>query len=453
MDKLADKLSEETGLSYSGATIGYWEREQAQIDKENRLVLQGFLSIFTKEGVVKTLDEANQFLEAGNFRALSEDEIREVNPNWKQEVPLHAEEQRPDNSPAEIPQGKPRIFTFMSPPLPPQGIVGRKKIISDLLERLVSESAEQRSNALGLLGFGGIGKTSIAISIAHQPAIRRQFPDGVFWAALGPQPQTRYLLEKWGKEVGLELILERSERECSQMLRSTFHDLQALLIVDDIWDIKNGQYFFLAGPGSRLVFTTRETEPANSLTAKENQFRVDFLDDKSSLSLLERLAPEVVHNEKKDAMELCRRLGNLPLAITLAGRLLAVESDVPGKMKRILSELIDHHDARLDLIQHEGRLGLDEDNPVSLQAILGLSVDRLKKVDKERFSMLAVFGGEPLSWELSEAQYIWDCSIEEAEDSLQELIKRGLVEPRNGEYGMHALLADYAEELRILLNL
>jgi hypothetical protein len=90
----------------------------------------------------------------------------------------------------------------------------------------------------------------------------------------------------------------------------------------------------------------------------------------------------------------------------------------------------------------------DEDRPVSIQAILGLSVDRLERTDQERFAMLAVFGGEPLTWEINAAAAVWECSQTEAERTTSQLIQRGLVEPRpSGRYWMHALLSDYAQEL------
>lgn len=452
LEKFADLLHDETGLVYSGATIGNWERGETEIDKENRAVLIGFIKIFLKQGVINSLSQANQFLEAGNFRALTAEEIQKANPSWEYRFQKSG---KTTHSKATTPTSdNKQTYTFMSPAMPPQGVFGRKKITMDIVERLLSQGTSSENNAIGLIGFGGVGKTTLAVSLSHNPAIRDLYPNGVFWAALGPQPQTRYLLERWGKELGLDLILERSERDCSQSLRNAFHDKSALLVIDDVWDVKNAQYFFVAGPGSNILFTTRESEPANLLTLKKNLFRVSLLEEKDALALLARLAPEVLSVDKKAAKELCARLGNLPLAITLAGRLLATESDVPGKMKRIISELIEHHEARLNLLQHEGRLGVDEDNPVSLQAILGMSVARLQKVHRERFAMLSVFGGEPLSWELTEAKYIWQCSQEEAEDTIHEFLLRGLVEPRPGaEYGMHALLADYAEELRVALKL
>ncbi len=117
-----------------------------------------------------------------------------------------------------------------------------------------------------------------------------------------------------------------------------------------------------------------------------------------------------------------------------------------------LDELLERHDARLQLPQAEGREGIDEENPVSLQAILGLSVDRLSQVDKERFAMASVFGGEPLTWNLEMVAHVWGCSIIEADDTAARFIQRGLLETeideqKNIRYRMHALRADYAQAL------
>jgi NB-ARC domain len=38
---------------------------------------------------------------------------------------------------------------------------------------------------LGFQGEGGIGKTVLAAGLAHDPEVRRHFPDGVFWVTIG----------------------------------------------------------------------------------------------------------------------------------------------------------------------------------------------------------------------------------------------------------------------------
>jgi hypothetical protein len=76
-----------------------------------------------------------------------------------------------------------------------------------------------------------------------------------------------------------------------------------------------------------------------------------------------------------------------------------------------------------------------------------MSVERLCRTDQARFAMLAVFGAEPLNWELEAAAHVWECSIEAAEVTISNFIQRGLVMRRCTRYWTHALLADYAAEM------
>jgi len=337
---------------------------------------------------------------------------------------------------------------FMTPPLPPQGIFGRDDDLTRLFD-LLALGDEQATDVppVALRGMGGVGKTTLAIALARLEIVPKIFSDGVLWTALGPNPTVRFLLEGWGKSLGVDLLPERDENACRDRLRAVLYHRRMLLIVDDVWDVAHGQYFTIAGPRCRTLITTRETPVAYTLATRERTLRVDVLKPDAALALLRRLATEAVAADEKTALRLCERLEFLPLALTLAGRLLAAEADVPARMQRMLDELIERRDARLQLLQAEGRLGLAEDQPVSLQAILGMSVERLSKTDQERFAMLAVFGGEPLTWEINAAAYVWECSVEEAEATISRFIQRGLVERRGQRYWMHALLADYAAEL------
>jgi hypothetical protein len=299
--------------------------------------------------------------------------------------------------------------------------------------------------------MGGIGKTTLAIAFAHKH--RAGFPDGVLWTSLGPKPTPRLLLDTWGRSLGMDLLPERDETACQNRLRQFLHDKRVLIIVDDVWDTIQGGYFLVGGPRCRTLITTRELPIANNLATRERVLRVDVLKPEAALELLYKLAPETTLVDKSISTRLCERLEFLPLAITLAGRMLANEADVPQRMQRLVGELIERRDSRLQLVQAEGRPGLDEEKPVSLQAILGMSVDRLDKLDQERFAMLSIFGGEPLTWELNAVSAVWEAPKEDTEATISRFIQRGLVEPRNERYWMHALLADYAAELMEQMDL
>ena len=454
-DRFAYYLSEKTELPITRNRENNWENNKNQPHaQKDRDLLIAIVVILHKYRGIKTLEEANQLLEAGKYQLLTNAEVAEINPVWisavvEEEKETNIEEKSSGNPPKRNDQAKPVIQV---PPLPPQGVFGRDDEINKIASFLAADDRNiVNISPLSLRGMGGIGKTTLAIAFAH--AYRANFPDGLLWTSLGPKPTPRLLLDAWGRSLGLDLLPERDEAACQNRLRQFLYDKQVLIIIDDVWDTIPGGYFLVGGPNCRTLITTRELPIANNLATRERVLRVDVLKPEAALALLQKLAPETSRVDKAICMRLCERLEFLPLAITLAGRMLANEADVPQRMNRLLGELIERRDSRMQLVQAEGRQGLDEENPVSLQAILGMSVGRLDKPDQERFAMLSIFGGEPLTWELNAVSAVWEASMTETEATISRFIHRGLVEPRDGRYWMHALLADYAAELMKTMDL
>jgi hypothetical protein len=357
-------------------------------------------------------------------------------------------EDAPDTSAGDAaePDSRP---VFMTPRLPLQGIIGREDMLETVLERLSLEAGQRDLAPVVLQGMGGIGKTTLAVAIGRLQPVVGYFNGGVFWTSLGPKPNCRTQLQGWGDQLGLDLRPERDLAGCKERLRYALEKQRALLLVDDIWELEHAKHFDLAGPEGRIVFTTRETRIAYPLVGKEHVVRVGVLGPDASLALLRRLAPDAVAAKRDDAVRLCERLEFLPLALTLAGRLLAIESDVPERLETVLRELIERRDEALQLLQEEGRFGASDEPPVTVEAILAMSVDRLDALDHERFARSYVFAGDPLDWPLTHAAATWECTPEEAAATTSRFIQRGLVERRGERYWMHALLADYA---RVLYN-
>lgn len=337
---------------------------------------------------------------------------------------------------------------FLAPPLPPQGLIGRDEALTGVFDLLrLDDATATEVPPVALRGLGGVGKTTMAIATGRLDTVTTRYPDGVLWTALGPEPTVRVLLEARGRSLGLDLVPEPDEDACSDRLRGALYERRVLIIIDDVWHENDARPFLIGGPRSRTVLTTRETGPAYALATRARTLPVDVLSLEASLRLLAALVPEIASVERRSAEQLCERTEFLPLGLTLAGRYLAAEADIPNRMRRLLNELIERRSARVRMLQAEGRLGLAQHEPVSLQAMLGLSVDRLDAPDRERFAMLGTFGGDPLTWEVGAAADVWECSVDEAEATIARLIQRGLVEPRGDQYWMHALLADYAEEM------
>ena len=78
-ERLGELIGDEMGdLGFSGAAVSNWERGKSKISAEDRNVLMALIKVLHKCGGLRTLDDANQLLEAGNYRALDDDEKQKV---------------------------------------------------------------------------------------------------------------------------------------------------------------------------------------------------------------------------------------------------------------------------------------------------------------------------------------------------------------------------------------
>jgi hypothetical protein len=345
--------------------------------------------------------------------------------------------------PQSVAPDQPRLVTMPRPDLRHR-IVGRDSALRALRKLLrLGERNATNVPPVTLRGLGGIGKTTLAMVLSDERAVADTLPDGVLWVSLGPKPPIHALLDQWARRLEIDLLGEENNGARSEQLRKDVRDRRYLIVVDDVWEPAHARYFDIGGPWSRTLFTTREI---NVLSPPSHAYPVDVLEPGAALDLLTDLAPEAVEQDRTAAEDLCRRMEYLPLGIKLAGLDLAM-AVVPGRIRRLVQGLIEESERRLALPQEEGRLGLG-DGPVPLGAILGMSVDRLSDEDRKRFADLGVFGGEPRTWTIGMVAEFWECSEEEAEDTVSNLARRGLVERQaDDRYWMHALLADYADAL------
>ena len=78
-ERFGELLGTELGTSgYSGAAVSDWERGESRIYVDKRVVLMAFLKVLYANGGLKTAEQANQLLEAGNYRALDHKEMQQI---------------------------------------------------------------------------------------------------------------------------------------------------------------------------------------------------------------------------------------------------------------------------------------------------------------------------------------------------------------------------------------
>uniref|UniRef100_UPI0035E40B8C NB-ARC domain-containing protein n=1 Tax=Thermogemmatispora sp. TaxID=1968838 RepID=UPI0035E40B8C len=337
------------------------------------------------------------------------------------------------------------IVDPMIPLPPPVRLVGRDEELQRIKGRLFAGEAVALS---ALNGLPGVGKTSLAVALAHDPEVRAYFCDGILWAALGPRPNMTGLLSRWGALLGLpatEVASLTSLEAWARALRTAIGPRRMLLVIDDAWRIEEALALKVGGAQCAHLLTTRFAHVATEF-AVEGAAAIAELGEEDSVQLLRLLAPAAVDQEPEQVRALVRAVGGLPLALTLIGNYLRKES-YTGQVRRIRAALQRLRDARvrLGLTESrgpvEGHSSLPGEPALSLQSVIAVSDEQLSPSARAALYALAVFPPKPASFSEEAALAVAACST----DDLDALVDAGLLESNGGDrYLLHQVIADYA---------
>ena len=331
--------------------------------------------------------------------------------------------------------------TSVLPPLPTL-LIGRHKARDELYAKLQTPSP-----VIAIQGWPGVGKSTIAALLAHDPAIRMQYPDGSLWVSLGENPNLLAELSKWAKALGIPLRGSTLQAEdLSNKIAAILRDRRVLLIVDDVWQLSYVNLFRVNGLHSAFVCTTRFNDIARSLAPTPDAvYKLGVLDETAGLELLKVLAPAVVASYPVQAVELINDLEGLPLALQVAGRLLHTEAQLGWGITDLLQELRAGQ-ALMDAAAPSGIIGVTQETPPTVAALLQKSTDRLDATTRQRFAYLGLFAPKPATFDLDAMGAVWD--VPDPRPTIRTLVDRGLLEPlANKRFQIHATLVMHARTI------
>ncbi|MEZ4505758.1 MAG: LuxR C-terminal-related transcriptional regulator [Thermomicrobiales bacterium] len=277
-----------------------------------------------------------------------------------------------------------------APPQPLTSFLGRDRATATVLDMIVRPEIR----LVTLTGPGGIGKTRLAIQVANEA--HEQFPDGIAFVALSPLTESDLVLPTIAQAIGVvgpgtHLIPDRLARAL---------DHQRMLIVIDNFE----HVAAAAGQLATLMRATREvrflvTSRVTLHISGEHEFAVPPLElpasgsvgdlSRSPACALFEVRTRAVRgefaiddNNSAAVVEICRRLGGVPLAIELAaarGKALSP----PALLERL------SHD--FDVLS-----GGPVDQPSrhqTMRAAIQWSYDLLPPEQQQRFRQLSLFAG------------------------------------------------------------
>ncbi|XBJ28096.1 hypothetical protein VPH35_005252 [Triticum aestivum] len=208
------------------------------------------------------------------------------------------------------------------------GLVGTDGPKKELVNLLTSK-AEKELKVVSIVGFGGLGKTTLAKQVYDE--IRGQF-DHTAFVSVSQKPNMTGLLYR----IQLKLGMNRSSRVCevediTDDLRNYLTHKRYLIIVDDMWDQSAWNTISRAFPesanGSRVIITTRVESVASAACCSRPEFiyRMKPLNKQDSKKLFfgRVYGSEDDHQFEEITAEILKKCGGLPLAIITIASLLA----------------------------------------------------------------------------------------------------------------------------------
>ena len=131
-------------------------------------------------------------------------------------------------------------------------LIGREQDVEEVCALL------KRSDVrlVTLLGAGGIGKTSLALSVAQE--MQSHFPDGGYFISLASITDPALVLSTCAKELGLE---ESQSLSLVEQLKTTLRDKPFLLVLDNFEQVGSAARdvadLLAACPGLKVLVTSR----------------------------------------------------------------------------------------------------------------------------------------------------------------------------------------------------
>jgi tetratricopeptide (TPR) repeat protein len=323
------------------------------------------------------------------------------------------------------------------PPLPPPHFIGRDSLVRSLVEHLRSPSGRA-----AIVGMGGVGKTALALKVAD--ACRGDFIGGILWIEaatdFGGTPE---ILRTWIRSLGHDVAGMKIEEQLalfSDLLRKRAVTAgRLLLLIDDVGERMAKELVKLISyvpPDISVLITTREAMVGSAIGAA--QFRTEPLERAESNALLESVSGSALVRTERSAVDtLLSMLGDLPLAVELVARQIAVRECKPEFSIGCLCRRL--QDFAPELLSFPGHRGI--------AMSFALSYEHLDENEQRVFRSLGIFAFG--AFDTTSMAAIGMVEKGEMESMLDRLVVVSMLDwgTRATEYRIHPLLHKYAEFL------
>jgi DNA-binding SARP family transcriptional activator/tetratricopeptide (TPR) repeat protein len=296
--------------------------------------------------------------------------------------------------------------------LPPDigDFTGRDEDLAALLR--MGAGSDRRTVVVS--GFGGAGKSTLAVHAAH--LVSRQFPDGQLFADLrgaGRDLDAHEVLGRFLQAMGMPAAaVPATTDERAEQYRSRVAGRRLIIVLDNARGEHQVRPLLPGDPGSLVVITSR-----SRLTGLEHaeSIELDFLDADSAVAMLSTIiGAERVDAQRAAAERIAELCGGIPLAVRTAGAKLLARPHWP--LKSLVARLSDER-RRLD----ELTVG-----DLAIRSSLGLNYAELDGRQRRAFHLLCLLDMPDFGW--WPVVPLLGVAPEDAEDVVEHLVDLRLVD-------------------------
>ncbi|GHO60411.1 ATP-binding protein [Ktedonobacter robiniae] len=236
--------------------------------------------------------------------------------------------------------GAPSIGPLYVLPVPPTQLVGREQE----MVRVTTVLRGDRARLLTLVGPAGVGKTHLALEIAHR--LRCDYKDGVLFVSLATTSDASLVPSLLVQALKLR---ESTGSSPSQQIIDLLAEKHLLLVLDNFEQVVDAApdvaHFLQSCPHLRLLVTSRTPLRLRG----EQELLISPLPVEAAVTLFLQRAQAIRSDVASDdpiISAICERVDCLPLAIELAAAQIKVLS---------LQQLLQRLERRLSLLQSGAR--------------------------------------------------------------------------------------------------
>ena len=162
------------------------------------------------------------------------------------------------------------VYTEQPSPTLPANYAPRPLLLKEISTAILKASVTFTSEVtVTIRGIGGIGKSTIAKALCHEPSIKEYFTDGFLWISLTPPHNVTDELHMIYNKLTNQPI-EGSHSFVKSKIQSHLMSCsyKLLVILDDVWEAEDALVYVEVFSSCKILLTTRKSDINSKIQTK-----------------------------------------------------------------------------------------------------------------------------------------------------------------------------------------